>query len=104
MFGIGCCGVIFLVAGIALRRHRLEAAIRAILVAGIAIDGSVSSRQRESIVVLLNIFIRDLPSSDGVTLFAIGAQLASMNVGVTILTALPDIGENHLDVTLRAGH
>jgi hypothetical protein len=62
------------------------------------------SGQRKPVVVLLNVFDRDLPSADGVALLAVGAQLALMNVGVAILAALSDIAENHFDVTLRAGH
>ena len=94
---------VLLVAGVALRRHRLESTVGAILVASIAVDGRVCTRQRESIVVLLDVFVCDLPSTDGVALFAISSQLAPVNVGVTILAALSDIGENHLHVTLRAG-
>ena len=88
----------------ALGRHRLESTVSAVLMASIAVDGCVRTGQRESIVVLLNIFVGDLPSTDRVALFAIGAQLAAMHVGVTILTTLADVGENHFDVTLRAGN
>ena len=89
-------------AGVALRRHLLEAAIGAIFVACVAVDGRMRSCEREAIIVLLNVFIGDLPSSDGVALFAIGAQLATMDVGVTILATLADVGENHFHVALRA--
>lgn len=80
----------------------MELAIGAVLVAGIAVDDGVSTCQREAIVVILDIFVRDLPSPHGVTLFAICAQLATVNVSVAILTALPDVGKNHLHVTLSA--
>src|SRR5215469_8203428 len=93
-----------LVAGEACRRHRLEFAVSPALVAGVAIDGSVGASQWESIVVLLHILNCDLPSSDGVALFAIGAQLALVDVGMAVLAALTDIRENHLYVAGRAGH
>jgi len=63
------CGV----ARVALGRHRLEFAIRHSLVAGIAVDGGVRSGQRETIIVLLNLLHRDLPSPNRVALFAVRA-------------------------------
>ena len=45
-----------------------------------------------------------MPAADGVTLLAIRSQLPLVNVGMAILTVLPDIGENRLDVTLGAGY
>ena len=98
------CQVVLRVAGIALGRHGLEAAIGGSLVAGIAVEGCVSPGQRESIVVLLNLLDRDLPSPYGVALLAIGPQLALVNIGVAILAALPDVGEDHFDVALGAGN
>jgi len=70
---VGICGSlkIRLVAGIALRRHRRELAVGRAFVAGIAVYGRVRSRQRKAIVVLLNLLDRDLPSPDGVALFAV---------------------------------
>jgi hypothetical protein len=71
-------------------------------VAGIAVDGCVGTGQRETIVMLLHIFNRDAPSADGVALLAIRAQLTLVNIGVAVLAALTDVGENHLYVTLDA--
>jgi len=99
---IGSALKVRLVAGEAGRRHRLKFAIGAALVAGIAVDRCVGTGQRETIVVLLHIFNRDRPSADGVALLAIRAQLALVNIGVTVLAALTDVGENHLHVTLDA--
>lgn len=87
---------------VASRRHGLEPAVGSILVAGIAVDRGVCAGQRETVVVILNILVRHLPSPHGVALFAIGAQLAAMNVRVTILAVQSDVGEDHLHVTLRA--
>ena len=72
--------------------------------ARVTVDGGVRSSQREAVVMLLNVLDRDLPSTDGVALLAVGAELALMNVGMAVLAALSDVGENHFDVTLRAGH
>jgi len=92
------------VAGVARSRHDLELAVGASLVAGIAVNRSVGTGQRETIVVLLNIFNSDSPSADGVALLAIRAQLSLVNIGVAVLAALTDAGENHFDMALSAGH
>ena len=72
--------------------------------ASVAIDRRVSSRQREAIVVLLNVLDGNLPATNRMALFAIRAHLALMNVGMAVLAALPDVGEDHLYVTRRTGH
>jgi hypothetical protein len=74
-------------AGGACRRHPLECAGGAVFVASIAVDGGVGAGQRESIVVLLNVFNRDLPSPHCVALLAVGAQLPLVNIGMAILAA-----------------
>lgn len=89
-------------ARIALRRHRLEAAIGSSLVARVAIDCRVSSGQGEAIRVLLYLPDGDLPTADGMALFAIGAQLALVDIGVAILATLSDAGEDHFYVALGA--
>jgi len=61
------------VAGVARRRHDLELAVGAVLVAGIAVDDRVSTGQREAVVVLLYVLNGDRPSADGMALFAIRA-------------------------------
>lgn len=87
-------------AGEALGRDRHELAGGAAFVAGVAVDSGVSSGQRKTIVVLLDVLIRHLPSAHGVALFAIGAHLSPVNVGVAILATMAHVRENHLDVTL----
>jgi hypothetical protein len=99
---IGSALKVRLVAGEACRGHRLELAVGAALVAGITVDRCVGTGQRETIVMLLHIFNRDAPSADGVALLAIRAQLTLVNIGVAVLAALTDVGENHLYVTLDA--
>jgi len=92
------------VTRIALRGETNELATGSAFVAGIAVDSGVGPSQREAVIVLLDVFDSNLPSADGVTGFAIGPELALVNVGVAVLAALSHIGEHHLDVALRAGH
>jgi hypothetical protein len=54
--------------------------------------------------MLLNLLNGDLPSPDGVALLAIRSQLALVNVGMTILATLSNVGENRPYVTLCATH
>jgi hypothetical protein len=54
--------------------------------------------------MLLNVLNRDLPSTDGVALLAVGSQLALVNVGVTVLATLSDVGENRPHMTLSAAY
>lgn len=93
-----------LMARIAHRGHDLEFAVGRVLVAGIAIDGSVRAGQREAIIVLLNILGRHSPSADSVALLTICAQLALMNIGMAVLAARAHIAENRFDVALRTSH
>jgi len=90
------------VARVALSGEPHELAAGRAFVAGVTIDGGVGTGEREAIVVLLNVFDRNLPSADGVARFAVGPELALVNVGVAILATLSDVGEDHLHVTLRA--
>lgn len=90
--------------GVALRGHRLKFAGGPSLVAGIAVHCSVRSSQREAVVMLLNLSNRDLPTTDRVALLAARSQLPLVNVGVTILATLSNIGENRPDVTFSAAH
>lgn len=92
------------VTGVAVRRHRFELAVSRSFVARVAVHGCMSAGQRETVGMLLYLLDRDLPSANGMTLFAIGSKLTFVNVGVAILTALSDVGEDRLDVALRAGH
>ena len=104
VIGIGGLSKVGLVARVARSRHGLETAVGAILMAGIAVHGCVSTRQREAIVVLLNVFNSDGPSADGMTLLAIRTQLPLVNISVAVLALLTNAREDHLDVALNAGH
>jgi len=91
-------------ARVALGRQRLELAGGAALVARVAIDRRVRAGQRKPIVMLFNLLNGDLPSPNGMALFAVGAKLPLVDVGVAILATLPNVAEHHLDVTLSTGN
>ena len=93
-----------LVAGHAVRRHRLELAVARILVAGIAIHRSVRACQWEAVVVILNIFDRNVPTAHRVALFAIRSQLALVDVRVAILALVAHVREHWLDMAGNASN
>lgn len=68
--------------------------------ARVAIDGSMRSGQREAIVVILDVFVCDLPASHCVTLLAIRTQLALVNIGMAILAALANIRKDRFHMAL----
>ena len=86
------------------RGHRPEVAGGAALVTSFAIYGGMRSRQREAIVVLLDLLHRYLPSPNRVALFAVRTQLPLMNVGMAILASLSHIREDWFHVALYATH
>jgi hypothetical protein len=93
---------VFLMARVALRRQTDELPAGGSLVTTIAIQSRVRSEERESVVVLLHLLDRYLPSAHGVALLAVCSHLPLMNVGVAILAGFSDAGEDGLHVTLRA--
>ncbi|MBV8052539.1 MAG: hypothetical protein JOZ80_15220 [Acidobacteriaceae bacterium] len=93
-----------LVARVTFGGHRLEPARGGAFVAGVALQRRMGSGQRKAVIVILDLLHGDLPTSDGVTLLAIRAQLAAMNIGVAILAALPNVAENGFHVTLGTGN
>jgi len=58
---------------------------------GIAVNGGVSARQREAVVVLLDIFDGNLPSPNRMALLAVSSQLAPMNIRVAVLATLAGV-------------
>jgi hypothetical protein len=100
----GSCLKIFLVARIALRRQADELPAGGSLVATVAVQGRMRSKERESVVVLLHLLNRDLPSPHGVALLAVCSHLPLMNVGVAILAGFSDAGKDRLHVALCAGY
>ena len=59
------------VTGIALRRHRLKLTLSRAFVAGVACDGRVGAGQRKTVIMLLDLLNRNLPSADRVALLAV---------------------------------
>lgn len=72
--------------------------------AGVARHGGVSSKQRESVQVVLHSVRRNTPAPHRVAILAGSAELAAMQVGVTIRTLLAYLRKNLVDVALAAGH
>jgi len=73
-------------------------------VAILALHRGVSAEKRETILVILNLLNGIVPTKNGVTLRAIRAHFALVNIGVAILTILPHIREYRFYVALRALH
>ena len=94
---------IFLVATQASRRHGIELAERAVLVAVFAGHRRVRAGQREAVHVLIDLLDRNLPAADGVAGLASRAHLALVNVGVAVSAFVADVAEDHLGVAGSAG-
>ena len=92
------------VTGQAVRGHGLELTVGRVLVAGIAIHGSVCAGQRKAVVMILDLLDGDVPPAHGVALRAIRTQLALVNIRVAILALVAYIIKYELDVACRAGH
>jgi len=58
---------------------------------GIAVNNGVGTRQREAVVVLLDIFDGNLPAPNCMAFLAVSSQLTSMNVSMTVLATLADV-------------
>lgn len=93
---VGC------MAGVALGCQSLKLSSRRALVARVALQGGMCAKQREPILVLLNLLYCHLPSLNRVALCTIGSKLPLMNVGVAVGASLTHIGKNWLDVALGA--
>src|ERR1700756_782453 len=59
--------------------------------------------QGEAILVLVDLLDGNVPAPYVVALFAVGSELAAMDVGMTIRGFAAHIREHHFDVALRAG-
>jgi hypothetical protein len=73
-------------------------------VAGIARHRRVSANQGKTIQVTLHRSRSNSPSLDGVTVFALGAELASVEIRVASRTLCPGLGKNVRDVARFTGH
>lgn len=52
--------------------------------AGFALNHGMGADQWKAVLVVLNVFVGDLPAFDGVAVLAIGAKLAAVEVGVAV--------------------
>ena len=104
MIRIRSCAKVGRMATVAIGGHRAVLADRLVLVTRGAIHCGVRSQQRKPVLVLLD--LRDLygPTLDGVALFAIGSQLALVNIGMAIGTSCSGIGKYRFDMALRTGY
>ena len=72
--------------------------------ARITFQGCVRAGQGKTIVVIFDLRQRNLPAFHAVALFATGAKLTFVDVGVAIGAFRSDIGEYRLGVALRASY
>jgi hypothetical protein len=75
-----------------------------VLVARITLDQGMRANQGEAVGVILNGLQRNLPPFHGVATGAIGAELAFVDVRVTIGALRTDVLENKTGVALHAAH
>jgi hypothetical protein len=64
----------------------------------------MSTDQRETILMLVNVEHRHLPSSRPVAKVALRSVFAAVDVSVAVLTLAAGVGENAIDMTLLAGN
>ncbi len=69
-----------------------------------AIHSRVRADQRETVFMGTHRLKRDIPSDDAMAFLAIRAELATMNVGVTVGTLCAYVAKNKLGVALDAIH
>lgn len=82
----------------------IELANRADFVAGVTIDSGVSSEQRETILMLIDVVNGNLPSVGVVAEFTFGAVFPAMKVSMAVLALLRSIAEDEILVTVGALH
>lgn len=70
----------------------------------LALHGSVRAQERKAVLVIPELLDRDVPALDGMTLGAVGAHFALVDVAMAVFAILSHIGENRLYVALRALH
>jgi len=69
-----------------------------------ALYGSMSTKQREAILVRLYLLHSHIPPLNGVALGAIRAHLTIVHINVAVFAILAHVGENRLYVALLAFH
>ena len=104
MHGIRRLLPILQVAGRARSRKAQVISDCGVRMALLAFHYSVRAKQRKSVEVLLHRLDRHPPAENRVALGAVGAELTTVNVGVTIGALLSNFGENRPGMTSRAGY
>lgn len=92
------------VANDAISGQSFELPCRRTRVTGITLQNRVCPEKRKTILVFANRTQRYHPPIHGVALFALGAHLPSMDIGVTIGALVSYIREHQVHVTLRAAN
>jgi hypothetical protein len=85
-------------------RETLELPNCGALVTILTLHRGVSTQERESILVILDLLDGDIPTEHRMTPCAIGSHLPLVNIGVAVLALLANIRKYRLDVTLRTLH
>jgi len=91
-------------AGVALGGEPRELPGRGSFVASLAIYHGVRAQQGKTVLVILHRLDGNVPSFDGVTLLALGAELAAMDVSVAVRALGADVGEHQFGVALHTSH
>lgn len=93
---------VLLVAGVAGCRESSELADRRVLVAVVALQQCMGADKWEAILVIADLGERGLPSLYGVTAFAVGSELAPMDVCVAVGAVRAYVLEYEADVAFGA--
>lgn len=62
------------------------------------------TEERETVLMIPHLLDGSVPPADGMALRTVGAELAAMNVGVTVRASLAHVCEGRLNVALGAAH
>jgi hypothetical protein len=90
------------VAGRASGGKSLKLTNRRAFVAGLAGDRGVRAKEREAILVILDLGDGNLPSENGVALRAVGAEFAAVNVRVAIGAGFAHVSKDGSGMTFHA--
>ena len=95
---------VLLMAGVACRRQADELSCSGIRVAIVALQQSVRPDQGKPILVIAYLLQRNLPTLDRVAAFAVGAELATMDIRVTVLALIAGFSEHEVTVAVLASN
>lgn len=68
--------------------------------AAFTLQSRVCPQERKPVYMTVYVLSDLTPAADSVTVFAIGAQLAAMNIGMTVGTLGSDIGKNQVEMAM----